>query len=373
MRMAQKKFMAICIIFVVAVTCLGAKGAVAQDAAEGKVLRVSVKPIAPFVFKHETELSGFSIDLWNALAQSLKVETTWVEVTSVGDQLQAVKSGKADAAIAAITITRERENIVDFTQPYFDSGLQIMVHAQGGNHLLDVFDSIPWPTLGVLLGAFIAIMFVMANVLWIVERQTSEHFRKSYLKGIGEGLWGVALIVATGEHGDRQHAKVVKRFIVFFMWLVGVVLIAQLTATISSTQTVDRLSSKIRGTERSITSGSRGRSNTSAFGCCSGSPDSQRTSQVVRLAANCTAASRRTHGAISRLMRTGGGRTLNRQPAVDPAQRSCCELGWRLIRSDDKTHRYRRKICFKITIFCTQRPVNFFGTRLWSRSLSSCY
>ena len=58
--MAQKKFMAICIIFVVAVTCLGAKGAVAQDAAEGKVLRVAVKPIAPFVFKHETELSGFS-------------------------------------------------------------------------------------------------------------------------------------------------------------------------------------------------------------------------------------------------------------------------------------------------------------------------
>jgi len=188
MRMAQKRFKAICIIFVVAMTCLDARGAVAQDAAEGKVLRVAVKPIAPFVFKHETELSGFSIDLWNALAQSLKVETTWVEVTTVGDQLQAVKSGKADAAIAAITITRERENIVDFTQPYFDSGLQIMVHAQGGNHLLDVFDSIPWPTLGVLLGAFIAIMFVMANVLWIVERQTSEHFRKSYLKGIGEGL-----------------------------------------------------------------------------------------------------------------------------------------------------------------------------------------
>src|SRR4249920_3145138 len=150
--MAQKRFKAICIIFVVAaVTCLGANGAVAQNAAEGKVLRVAVKPIAPFVVKHETELSGFSIDLWNALAQSLKVETTWVEVATVGDQLQAVKSGKADAAIAAITITRERDNIVDFTQPYFDSGLQIIVHAQGGNHFLEVFDSIPWPTLGVLL------------------------------------------------------------------------------------------------------------------------------------------------------------------------------------------------------------------------------
>ena len=245
--MAHKRFKATCIIFVAAVTCLGTTDAAAQGAAEAKVLRVAVKPIAPFVFEHEKALSGFSIDLWNALAQSLKVETTWVEVTTVGEQLQAVKSGKADAAIAAITITRERENIIDFTQPYFDSGLQIMVHAQGSNHLLDVFDSIPWPTLGVLLGAFIAIMFLMANILWLVERPTSEQFRKSYLKGIGEGLWGVALIVATGEHGDRQAAKIVKRLIVFFMWLVGVVLIAQLTATISSTQTVDRLNSKIQG------------------------------------------------------------------------------------------------------------------------------
>ncbi len=211
------------------------------------MLRVAVKPIAPFVFKHDAELSGFSIDLWNVVAQSLKVETTWVEVTTVGDQLQAVKSGKADAAIAAITITRERDNVVDFTQPYFDSGLQIVVRAQGGNHLLDAFDSIPWTTVGVLLGAFLAIMFVMANVLWLIERPTSEHFRKGYLKAIGEGLWGVALIVATGEHGDRQAAKVAKRLIVFFLWLVGVVLIAQLTATITSTQTADRLNSTIRG------------------------------------------------------------------------------------------------------------------------------
>jgi polar amino acid transport system substrate-binding protein len=238
---------AICVVFVAVGIGLGVQGAGAEDAAQGKALRVAVKPIAPFVLKQGTELTGFSIDLWNALAQSLKVNTAWVEVTTVGDQLQAVKSGKADAAIAAITITKERENDIDFTQPYFDSGLQIMVRAQGGNHLLDVFDSIPWSTIAALLGAFIAIMFVMANVLWIIERQTSRHFQKGYLKGTGEGLWAVALIVATGEHGDRDAPRVVKRLIVFFMWLAGVVLIAQLTATVTSTQTVDRLNSNIRG------------------------------------------------------------------------------------------------------------------------------
>jgi len=226
---------------------LGVPPVDAEDAAPGKVLRVAVKTIAPFVLKQGTEPTGFSIDLWNVLAQRLKVDTVWVEVKTVGEQLQAVQSGKADVAIAAITITNEREKAVDFTQPYFDSGLQIMVRAQGGNRLIDALGAFPWSTVATLLGVFIGIMFVMANVLWIVERRTSEHFQKGYLKGMGEGLWGAALIVATGEHGDRDAPRMVKRLIVFFMWLVGVVLIAQLTASVTSTQTVDRLNSNIRG------------------------------------------------------------------------------------------------------------------------------
>ena len=241
-----RKFPSVCVVFAT-VACLSVGPAQAQETGQRQALRVAVKQIAPFVLKDGKELSGFSIDLWNAVAQSLGVNTAWVEVATVSDQLQAVKRGSADAAIAAITITKEREAYVDFTQPYFDSGLQIMVHAQPGHRWLDVFDSFPWPTIGALIAIFVAMMFVMANILWIVERRTSEHFRKGYFKGIGEGLWAVALIVATGEHGDRQSARVVKRLIVFFMWLVGVVLIAQLTATISSTQTIDRLSSKIHG------------------------------------------------------------------------------------------------------------------------------
>jgi len=212
-----RALVAVCLAFFATVIGLGVGNARAEDAVQGKPLRVAVKPIAPFVFKNGKEFTGFSIDLWHAVAQSLKVDTAWVEVATVGDQLRAVETGRADAAIAAITITKEREAVID------------------------------WATLGAIFSAFVTVMFVMANILWFVERPTSEHFRKGYLKGIGEGLWEVALIVATGEHGDRQTVRVIKRVIIFFLWLLGVVLIAQLTATITSTQTVDRLSSKIRG------------------------------------------------------------------------------------------------------------------------------
>jgi len=215
--------------------------------AQGSVVRVAVKPIEPFVIKQGGELGGFSIDLWNTLAQSLKLETAWVEVATVDAQLQAVKNGQADAAIAAITITQERDRLVDFTHPYFDSGLRILVRAEGDSHMHAMVDAFPWSTIGMLLGAFLGVMFVAANILWIVERRTNEPFRKGYLKGVGEGLWGVALIVATGEHGDRDASRAVKRLVVFLMWLLGVVLIAQLTATISSTQTVARMNATIHG------------------------------------------------------------------------------------------------------------------------------
>jgi ABC-type amino acid transport substrate-binding protein len=236
-----------CVVALALVAGAGAPDVAAQEPAPRTVLRVAVKPIEPFVFTRGSERVGFSIDLWNAVAQTLHVDTAWVEVATVDEQLQAVRNGTADAAIAAITITKERDRTVDFTQPYFDSGLQILVKAEGGNRLRDAFDSMPWATIGAILGAFVVVMFVMAHVVWIVERRADERFRRGYLKGVGEGLWAVALIVATGEHGDREGSRIVKRLIVFVMWLAGVVVIAQLTATVTSTQTVARLSSAIHG------------------------------------------------------------------------------------------------------------------------------
>ena len=55
------------------------------------------------------------------------------------------------------------------------------------------------------------------------------------------------MIIATGEHGDRDAPGVLKRVLVASMWLLGVVLIAQLTATVTSSQTVQRLQSSIQG------------------------------------------------------------------------------------------------------------------------------
>ena len=98
--------------------------AVAPTSDPDRPLRVATGRIAPFVIPEGGRLTGFSIDLWNELARRLRVESAWTDVGPSADQIQAVRRGDADVAISAITITQEREKVVDFSHPYFDSGLQ---------------------------------------------------------------------------------------------------------------------------------------------------------------------------------------------------------------------------------------------------------
>jgi polar amino acid transport system substrate-binding protein len=93
----------------------------------------------------------------------------------------------------------------------------------------------------------LGVVLLLANVLWLVERRHNPAFQRGYVPSIREGLWGVMLIIATGEHGDRDTPRALKRLIVSVMWLFGVVLIAQFTATVTSTLTVEQIQSNIQG------------------------------------------------------------------------------------------------------------------------------
>jgi polar amino acid transport system substrate-binding protein len=212
-------------------------------------LVVATIPTAPFVIPKSDPPAGFSIDLWQEIARRMHATTAWKTAASEQELLQMVQRHEADVGVAAIVLTPERDQLVDFSHPYFDAGLQIMVRVQNDGGFEATLASVPWAAMARLFAVVMVVVFVLANVLWLVERRKNGEFRKGYLHAIGEGLWGTMLIIATGEHGDRDAPGVVKRIVVVCMWLLGVVLIAQLTATVTSSQTVDRLRSTIQGPE----------------------------------------------------------------------------------------------------------------------------
>ncbi len=227
-------------------------GSPARSATESRLpdrpLRVATKPIAPFVLPATDPPVGFSIDLWAEVARRMNLQYQWLVVSTVPELLQAVRKGDADVAIAAISITPEREELLDFSFPYFDSGLQIMVASAGRQGaIMSSLRSFPWLAMGELFAFAGVVIFVLANVLMLIERRhANPSFRKPYWKAIGEGIWGIMLIFSTGEHGDRETSRVWKRIAVAAMWFLGVLLVAQMTATVTATQTVQRLESNIR-------------------------------------------------------------------------------------------------------------------------------
>lgn len=213
------------------------------------LLRVVTGLSSPFVKLPGTPVSGYSIEIWQEVARRIGVDTAWTVLPDLSDdaQLAAVIDGRADLAISALAITAEREARVDFSVPYFDAGLQVLVSAEDSNPLRTMLAALTSPAMLGLLGIGTAIVMALAHLLWLVERRHNPAFGRRYPCSIAEGLWGTVLIIATGEHGDRDTPRVLKRITVAFMWMLGALLIAQFTATVTSALTVGQLRSEIQG------------------------------------------------------------------------------------------------------------------------------
>jgi len=103
----------------------------AHSAVEGETYVIATDTtFAPFEFRDTSsgDLKGIDIDILKAIADQQGFE---VEIQSLGFQaaLSAVTSGQADGVIAGMSITDERKETFDFSEPYFDSGVQMAVAA----------------------------------------------------------------------------------------------------------------------------------------------------------------------------------------------------------------------------------------------------
>ena len=75
-----------------------------------------------------------------------------------------------------------------------------------------------------------------------MERNSNPRVPKGYLRGVWEGFWWLISIVATGEYGDKDPQLVSRRIVTIIFWLLGVVFIAQFTASLTTALTVRQLS-----------------------------------------------------------------------------------------------------------------------------------
>jgi polar amino acid transport system substrate-binding protein len=225
--------------------------ALAQGSGQQK-LRVVTRVLPPVVMEQPGgKLSGFSIELWERIAEKLKLAMTFHVAPNVGALLADVRAGKADVGVAAISITSAREAEFDFTQPILNAGLQIMVRGRGpddgSNPLGDLLGLLLSPAILVWLGIAMLLIIIPAHIVWYLERDCPGGIipTDKYYPGIFYALYWAATTLATqAEQAPRQWLA---RLVTVLWMFVGVVFVAFYTAQLAATLTVQQIQGGING------------------------------------------------------------------------------------------------------------------------------
>ena len=214
----------------------------------GKTIKVVTRLVSPFVIEENGELAGFSIELWKNIAQELDIKSEFRKTGSVTELLNEVKSKQVDVGISAISVTAQRERDFDFSQPIFDSGLQILVRSQGHqSSIARLIDSLFTPAFFQLLGIMLLIILIPAHIIWLVERNHKGGFleNSNYFPGIFKACWWAAGTLAT--QAEEMPKSALGRVMAVIWMFISVVFIAYFTATVTTSLTVEQLQSNIKG------------------------------------------------------------------------------------------------------------------------------
>lgn len=177
-------------------------------------IRVGTKELPPFVSLQPSTIPyGYSAELWQAIARDLNLKTTWVTYATVSEMLDGVKQGEVDVAIAGISITAQREaEGLDFSYPFYQSGLQLMVTKPESSVSTLASGIMHWNNLEPILLIF-ASSTLVGGLIWLVERKHNDHFSGNPIKGISQGIWFAIVTLGTFGYGDVTPTKFPGRFI----------------------------------------------------------------------------------------------------------------------------------------------------------------
>ena len=207
--------------------------------------------LEPFSFEKDGRRQGFAAELWDRVAQELKLDSEYSTVGTAKQMVETVQAKSADVAVGALSITAEREKIIDFSQPFYESGLQILVSKQSGS-IADMIIPIAknFLTWQLIVGIAVAllVMFVISHFVWLYEHPVNEEmWPRSYWKGMGESFWWTLSIFLVGGADNKGPVGMGGRVVATIWMLASVVAVSLLTASLSAALTVNSLTGDING------------------------------------------------------------------------------------------------------------------------------
>ena len=133
-------------------------------------IRVGVHEFLPLSTKVGDEYTGFDIEYLKEISTILNWQLRFVDYPSIPDLINAVKSDEVDLGIGGITITSAREKIVDFSHPYYRSGLAIKVPYQKESLVTSLIHALTNSALWVTLFVFSIFIVIAGYLFTLIEK-----------------------------------------------------------------------------------------------------------------------------------------------------------------------------------------------------------
>jgi ABC-type amino acid transport substrate-binding protein len=215
----------------------------------GKKLRVGIYLNQPFGYEDKGGYSGFCVDLWKEIAADLSIPCEYVSFAELNDLLMATSRGNIDIALGNISITGERLKSVDFSQPFLQGGLQIMVDERRSDSWYKLWLGLKESGHIKILSFAIAIILLLTILMTVGERQWNEEFHKDWPNGLAESFYHVMSVTMTGKSTHKPLPGPLGKILAGIWLAFGVAVVAYITSSVTSVMTVNRLHGIINGAQ----------------------------------------------------------------------------------------------------------------------------
>jgi polar amino acid transport system substrate-binding protein len=205
-------------------------------------LRVGVTDIPPFVNVVGKTCSGASVDIWQAISDSLHADYEYVYFDDYQGLVEALKRNQIDFTIIPLSVTSERLSDLRFSVPFYISRLGLAARLSYRSAAMHILGSIfSWKILRWIL-ALLPITLIFSILIWLAERRKNEtHFRKG-LAGIGDGIWWAFVTMSTVGYGDKAPKTLIGRVITVIWMFTAITLFVTTTGIFASELTITKIS-----------------------------------------------------------------------------------------------------------------------------------
>ena len=205
----MKKILMLMFCVFMALALAGCGGSKEKEAAPaGKVLKVATDAnFPPFEFYQEQSKvhTGFDIALTKAVAKQMGYEKVEFVYVHFKDILTGLQDKKYDMAVAALSITPERERLVDFSEAYAEDGYKVIVNKNA--RLGDDFAALAGKTVAVEEGSYAEkLVKAQANGAKVIPVYDTEAGIKLVADGKADALVASKIVAGffiTHNYGDK--------------------------------------------------------------------------------------------------------------------------------------------------------------------------